>query len=195
MSNPPIWPGLTLAYPSRPRRPRHATLNHLAYDPAGLSPAVLEKFPQLAGYAAFKIPANRLAEVPAALKGQLAVQAKAGDGTLIDATSLQIQGVLDDLYTYQGPLGATFAGGTPTLRVWAPTAVSAGALNGGQGNALKAKLNAALQKLNQGQTGPAASQVQAFINQVNDLVAKGILTADQGQDLIADAQGVLEAMG
>ena len=54
---------------------------------------------------------------------------------------------------------------------------------------------AALQKLNQGQTGPAANQVQAFINQVTDLVAKGILTADQGQDLIADAQGVLEAMG
>jgi pullulanase-type alpha-1,6-glucosidase len=94
----------------------------LVYDAAGLSPAILEKFPHLAGYSAFKIPANRLAEVPAAIKGQLAVQAKAADGTLIDATSLQIQGVLDDLYTYQGSLGAAFAGPAPTLRVWAPTA-------------------------------------------------------------------------
>ncbi len=94
----------------------------LTYDSAGLSPAVLEKLPHLAGSAAFKIPANRLAEVPAALMGQLAVQAKAGDGTLVDATSLQIQGVLDDLYTYQGSLGASFDGATPTLRVWAPTA-------------------------------------------------------------------------
>ena len=32
--------------------------------------------------------------------------------------------MLDDLYTYNGPLGVTFAGATPTLRVWAPTARS-----------------------------------------------------------------------
>jgi pullulanase-type alpha-1,6-glucosidase len=95
----------------------------LAYDPDGLPADVLEKFPHLAGYLAFRIPANRLGEIPEALKGQLAIEAKAGDGTLVDATSLQIQGVLDDLYTYNGPLGVTFAADrTPTFRVWAPTA-------------------------------------------------------------------------
>jgi len=32
--------------------------------------------------------------------------------------------VLDDLYAYKGPLGATFTGNVPTLRLWAPTARS-----------------------------------------------------------------------
>ncbi len=95
----------------------------LTWDPAGLSAAVREKFPQIAGYSAFHVPASRLAEVPAALKGQIAIDAKDAGGNLVDATGLQIQGVLDDLYTYNGPLGATFAAGhVPTLRVWAPTA-------------------------------------------------------------------------
>jgi pullulanase len=99
----------------------------LTRDPAGLSAAVKEKFPHIAGYSAFCVPANRLAEVAEALKGQIAIDAKDAGGTLVDATGLQIQGVLDDLYTYNGPLGATFAGvagKVPTLRVWAPTARS-----------------------------------------------------------------------
>ena len=97
----------------------------LTYDPAGLSAAVQTKFPQIAGFKAFHVPANRLAEVPAALKGQIAVDAKDAGNSLVDATGLQIQGVLDNLYTYNGALGATFgAGNAPTLRVWAPTARS-----------------------------------------------------------------------
>jgi pullulanase len=87
----------------------------LAWDPDGLSTDVLEKLPHLEGYLAFQVPANRLAEVPEALKSQIAVEAKTGDGTLVDATGLQIQGVLDDLYTYDGPLGITFSPSrTPT---------------------------------------------------------------------------------
>ncbi|MFL6193707.1 MAG: pullulanase-type alpha-1,6-glucosidase [Thermoanaerobaculia bacterium] len=101
----------------------------LTWDPAGLSAAVQEKFPHIAGFKAFHVPANRLAEVAEALKGQIAVDAKDAGGALADATGLQIQGVLDDLYTYHGPLGATYgADRTPTLRVWAPTARSVKAL-------------------------------------------------------------------
>jgi pullulanase len=97
----------------------------LTWDPAGLSAAVRQKFPHLASLPAFRLPADRLAEVPAALKGRIAVEARDAGGTLVDATGLQIQGVLDDLYTYDGPLGVTFADGhVPTLRVWAPTAKS-----------------------------------------------------------------------
>ena len=96
----------------------------LVYDPAGLSAAVVEKFPHLAAFKAFRIPAEHLDEVPEVLKGQIAVSAKDGGGSLVDATSLQIPGVLDDLYTYEGALGATFAGNVPTFRVWAPTAKS-----------------------------------------------------------------------
>ena len=33
--------------------------------------------------------------------------------------------MLDDLYTYNGPLGVSFTGNAPTLRLWAPTARSA----------------------------------------------------------------------
>jgi pullulanase-type alpha-1,6-glucosidase len=100
------------------------TAIQLSRDPAGLSAELRARFPYLSGYSVFKLPANRLAEVPEALKSQLAVSAKAGDGTLMDATSLQIPGALDDLYTYAGPLGVTFAQGRPTLRLWAPTARS-----------------------------------------------------------------------
>jgi pullulanase len=96
----------------------------LTDDPAGLPASVLANYPQLTGFSAFKVPQNRAAEVPDALKGQVAVSAKDASGDLLDATSLQIPGVLDDLYTYLGPLGATFSGGAPTLRLWAPTAQS-----------------------------------------------------------------------
>jgi pullulanase-type alpha-1,6-glucosidase len=96
----------------------------LTPDPAGLSAALKARFPHLASYPAFKIPADRLGDVPEALKSQLAISETAADGTLVDATSLQIPGALDDLYTYDGPLGVTFANGVPTLRVWAPTARS-----------------------------------------------------------------------
>jgi pullulanase-type alpha-1,6-glucosidase len=94
----------------------------LAYDPAGLSSEIKALFPHLASYAAFKVPGASLSDVPEALKSQLAVSAEAGDGALIDATSLQIPGALDDLYAYAGKLGVSFERGAPTLRVWAPTA-------------------------------------------------------------------------
>jgi hypothetical protein len=45
-----------------------------------------------------------------------------------------------------------------------------------------------------GPLGPAANQIQAFVIQVQDLVSDGILTAEQVEALIADAQGVLEVM-
>lgn len=42
----------------------------------------------------------------------------------LDATSLQLPGVLDELYFCGGRLGVTFDRGVPSLRVWAPTARS-----------------------------------------------------------------------
>jgi pullulanase len=113
--------GLTL----EPEGVEGGTTIPLVYDPAGLSAEVKEKLPHLAAFKAFKIPAEHLDEVPEILKGQIAVSAKDASGTLVDATSLQIQGVLDDLYTSDAELGATFSDGMiPTLRVWAPTARS-----------------------------------------------------------------------
>ena len=96
----------------------------LTHDPAGLSPALRAKFPHLASLAAFKLPADAVAAAAQSLKGQIAVGAtRSGQG--VDATSLQIPGVLDDLYSAKaGPvtLGPSFKQGQTTLRVWAPTA-------------------------------------------------------------------------
>jgi pullulanase-type alpha-1,6-glucosidase len=96
----------------------------LTLDPAGLPQSVKDKFPHLADLPALKIGAGDLALVPDILKGQIAVSAVNGDGLSVDATGLQIPGVLDDLYTYDGSLGIVWDGQTPTLKVWAPTAKS-----------------------------------------------------------------------
>jgi pullulanase-type alpha-1,6-glucosidase len=96
----------------------------LSYDPAGLPGDVVAKFPHLAGFHALKLDPNDLGLVPEILKGQIAVSAAFPDDTPRDATSVQVPGVLDDLYTYGGALGAFFEGSSPVLRLWAPTARS-----------------------------------------------------------------------
>jgi len=100
----------------------------LTLDPTGLPASVTSKFPHLAGFEAFTIDEADLAQVPAILKGQVAVSAAAGDATPIDASSIQIPGVLDDLFFYEGPLGVDVTGGATMLRLWAPTAQSAALL-------------------------------------------------------------------
>jgi len=91
--------------------------------PAPPFPADVDGFRHLAGLPTLKILADDLALVPDILKGQIAVLALK-DGGRVDATGLQIPGVLDDLYTYDGELGVSWTGGTTTIRVWAPTAKS-----------------------------------------------------------------------
>jgi hypothetical protein len=90
----------------------------------GLTAAQRARFPHLATLAAFRLPPEAVAAAAHSLKGQLAVGAtRAGQG--VDATSLQIPGVLDDLYSAKaGPvtLGPSFHQGEATLRLWAPTA-------------------------------------------------------------------------
>jgi hypothetical protein len=94
----------------------------LTYDPAGLPAEITDKFPHLAGLSVFTIDAADLAMVPEILKGQVALSIADGDAIPVDATSLQIPGVLDDLYTYDGELGVVFEGDAPFLRLWAPSA-------------------------------------------------------------------------
>jgi pullulanase-type alpha-1,6-glucosidase len=96
----------------------------IVLGPGTLSDEVKAKFPHLAGLPALEIQGGDLGLVPEILSGQFAVSAVNGDGDSVNATGLQIPGVLDDLYYYDGPLGVEIAGGTTTLRVWAPTARS-----------------------------------------------------------------------
>jgi len=94
----------------------------LTPDREGVTDAIAVQFPHLARYSAFKLNDEDLALVPEILKGQVAIDGVTAQGLLLGATLLQIPGVLDDLYTYDGALGVTWAEGVPTVSVWAPTA-------------------------------------------------------------------------
>jgi len=115
-------PGAGLAL--SPEGVRGAPSIPLTRDPAGLPQDVLAAFPHLAGSAALRLPDDALAGIPSLLKGQLAVSVTGPDGKLADATGVQVPGVLDDLFAYEGPLGVTWSAGVPTVAVWAPTAQS-----------------------------------------------------------------------
>jgi pullulanase-type alpha-1,6-glucosidase len=80
------------------------------------------KFPNIGGYEAWYITSNFWDRIPEILQSEIAVAAYDRSGKLIDATGVQIQGVLDDLYTYNGELGVLYEDGIPTLKLWAPTA-------------------------------------------------------------------------
>ncbi|MGL4610293.1 MAG: pullulanase-type alpha-1,6-glucosidase [Trueperaceae bacterium] len=101
---------------------------------------VLSKFPHLEGYTALALREGDAAEAKGLLKNQLAVSMTTGD-KVIDATSLQVPGVLDELYVGEtvetdgdltayvsgaesASLGVAWGGDVPTLSLWAPTAQS-----------------------------------------------------------------------
>ncbi|MEV0810871.1 pullulanase-type alpha-1,6-glucosidase [Micromonospora sp. NPDC050200] len=90
----------------------------------GLTEAQRAAFPHLWSYRAFTLDRADLDKVPAALRGQLVVTERDAEGTLLNATGVQIPGVLDDVYrpATDSRLGVTFADRVPTLAVWAPTA-------------------------------------------------------------------------
>jgi hypothetical protein len=65
------------------------------------------------------------------------------------------------------------------------------ALYPGQGNALIAKLQAAIKQLDGGNAHVTINQLQAFINQVEGMIASGILLAEQGQPLMDAANEII----
>jgi pullulanase len=94
----------------------------LTVDPDGPPATVLARFPHLAGTTALRIDPSAFDVVPDLLRRQTAVSMTGPDGQLLDATGLQLPGVLDDLYATDAPLGVHRAGDAPVLSVWAPTA-------------------------------------------------------------------------
>jgi pullulanase len=95
----------------------------LFVDRNGLSEVILEKRPFLRGATALKISEEDLVHVAALLKAGLVV-AKIDGETIAGSTGLQIAGVLDDLFYFDGELGAQPAGEGVRFRLWAPTARS-----------------------------------------------------------------------
>ncbi len=68
-------------------------------------------------------------------------------------------------------------------------------LNRGQARALKAKLRAAKRSVLRGKPKTAANQIGAFINQVQAFVSGGVLSAEEGEALLASAETTLESLG
>ena len=69
--------------------------------------------------------------------------------------------------------------------------VGEGALNPGQGNALIAKLVAAIQQLDRENPRTGINQLQASINQVEAMIGSGVLLAKEGQPLIDAANEII----
>ncbi|OMO65703.1 hypothetical protein CCACVL1_21428, partial [Corchorus capsularis] len=92
----------------------------LEEDCSGLPQNVIEKFPHIRDYRAFKVPPAL--DVKNLLKCQLAVAAFNSHGKCSNATGLQLPGILDELFSYDGPLGALYSGESVSLYLWAPTA-------------------------------------------------------------------------
>lgn len=98
------------------------TSSGLRYDANGIPPAVLAKYPALTGYTALRLDH---ADARKILTGQLGLAQYDDVGRLLDATGVQIPGVLDDLYgdaATQRSYGVTWPGGAPRFTLWAPTA-------------------------------------------------------------------------
>jgi pullulanase-type alpha-1,6-glucosidase len=77
-------------------------------------------------YPAFALPSAAVNNARAIARSQIYVVGRDSSGVVKAVTRAQINGALDDLY-YEAAkdvaLGPTYAGGVPSLKVWAPTAV------------------------------------------------------------------------
>jgi len=95
----------------------------LARHTGQLDAATAQRFKYVADGAILALPAG--ANAADLLKQQLVLVQQGPDGTVIDATTIQAAGALDDLYAAAEKvpdLGATPARGATRFKVWAPTA-------------------------------------------------------------------------
>jgi pullulanase/glycogen debranching enzyme len=96
--------------------------------PAPLPDATRQKYPHLLGATGLRLSDADAAKVAQLASGQFAIAQYDGAGNLVQVTSLQTAGMLDDVFAAraaQAQLGVSFnAQGVPTFRVWAPTAKS-----------------------------------------------------------------------
>ena len=101
------------------------------------------------------------------------------------------------LYTASGPTFVNFAPPPRERLVLLIDEVQAladtGALTASQAEGLIRRLEDAIDRLDRGRD--ACNKLQSFINKVNDLVATGGLSADQGQNLIETALSIQDQLG
>ncbi|MFC5548283.1 pullulanase-type alpha-1,6-glucosidase [Massilia aerilata] len=96
--------------------------------PAPLSDALRRKVPHLAGATGLQLSNADAVKAAQQASGQFAIAQYDANGNLVQATSLQMAGMLDEVFAAKASkmdLGVTFnVVGMPTFRVWAPTAKS-----------------------------------------------------------------------
>jgi pullulanase len=99
-----------------------------ALTPAALPDAIRVKYPHLAGATGLRLADADAARIVQLASGQFAIAQYDGGGNLVQATSLQMAGMLDAVFAgkaVSAELGLSFnRAGAPTFRVWAPTAKS-----------------------------------------------------------------------
>ncbi len=85
---------------------------------------LLETYPYVKGQAKFDM--SGLGDLlPELITGQVIAASRNEDGVVCDATGVQLYGLLDDAFPYDGSdLGLTWNGDEPTFTLWAPTAQS-----------------------------------------------------------------------
>ncbi len=71
---------------------------------------------------------------------------------------------------------------------------SSGSINHGQANALLAKLNNAVDKIEADKINAAKGLLNAFINQINALIKSGVISSTVGQELIADVRSIINSL-
>lgn len=96
----------------------------LVEDLAGLPGDARRAHPHLADALALTVPGHASLDLPGLVRGQLAVTGRGRDGRLLVAHGVQTAPLLDALHpdAARAELGVTWRDGTPTLRLWAPTA-------------------------------------------------------------------------
>ena len=72
--------------------------------------------------------------------------------------------------------------------------INDGNVNEGQGDALIAKLDAAVKKLDQDNEHAAENILNSVINQIEAFIKSGVLTQTDGQALIDDIQLIINAL-
>ncbi|GGK66056.1 pullulanase-type alpha-1,6-glucosidase [Ornithinimicrobium pekingense] len=115
--------------PARPEPPQELPLR---LADGALPRSVADAFPHLAACHPLHLTPTDAARAETLLTGQVVLLGRTSEGRVVVATSLQVAGVLDDLYAARAgtrTLGVSWAGGgggarVPTVTVWAPTARS-----------------------------------------------------------------------
>ena len=68
--------------------------------------------------------------------------------------------------------------------------VSGGSLNSGQGNSLIVKLENAIMNLDKDKPNTALNNLNAFSNQIQDFIADGVLSSEEGQALLEAIEAI-----